>query len=264
MTTLPTDPFALGDRKPAFEPAEQRTLELHGGQVELFFLPQRGGRSGRADAARPSFPPCRAERILAEESVWASDELALTPNLHPFAERHLLLWSRSPRREPDAAFLATGFELADRCGGALLVNSIGAAASIPWLHAHLLGERRGYLGGLPTLPVDAGGSDPDVEIQRVGAPFPAHMLALRGSIDRLAGAVGDLLRRRTTPAFSLVYENGRAFVMPRGIETPAPHFPQALGSAELWGRWCFEDEDAFRSATPGSLDAALGAAGRAR
>jgi hypothetical protein len=264
MTMLPTDPFALAEEAPVFEPAERRTLELHGGQVELCWVPQRGQRSGKADAARPSFPSCRAERILAEESLWSAAGLALTPNLHPFAERHLLLWSRAPRREPDATFLAAGFELADRCQGSLLVNSIGAAASIPWLHAHLLGEQLSYLDGLPTLPTDTAVSAPGVEIQRVGAPFPAHLLALRGGTEALANAVADLLRRRTTPAFSLVYENGRAFVLPREVETPAPHFPQALGSAELWGRWCFEQEAAFASATPESLDSALRTAGRDR
>ncbi len=77
----------------------------------------------------------------------------------------------------------------------------------------------------------------------------------------MAGAVEDLLRRRTTPAFSLVYTSGRAFVMPRSIETPAPDFPQALGSAELFGRWCFEEESAFATATPASLDRALRRAG---
>ena len=30
-------------------------------------------------------------------------------------------------------------------------------------------------------------------------------------------------------------------------ETPAPHFPQALGSAEVWGRWCHQDREAFET-----------------
>lgn len=259
---LPTDPFALDAASPAFVPAERRFVELHGGRIELCWVPHRSLRSGRADAARPSFPPCRADRILADESVWTSEALALTPNLHPFADRHLLLWSRSPRREPDAAFLSAGFELADRCGGSLLVNSIGAAASIPWLHAHLLGERIDYLAAQPTCATDIASPSPAVEIRRVGAPFPAMLLALAGGIDAVADATAELLRQRTVAAFSLVYADGRAFVMPRSVESPAPHFPQALGSAELWGRWCFEDEDAFRNASPESLDAALRAAGR--
>lgn len=259
---LPTDPFALPAASPAFTPADRRFVELHGGRVELCWVPHRSRRAGRADAARPSFPPCRAARILADESIWASEAWALTPNLHPFADRHLLLWSRSPRREPDAAFLAAGFELADRCEGSLLLNSIGAAASIPWLHAHLVGERIDYLSGQPTAAADVAGPSPGVEIQRVGSPFPATVLALAGENDALADATADLLRRRTVAAFSLVYAAGRTFVMPRSNETPAPHFPQALGSAELWGRWCFEDEEAFRSASPESLDSALRSAGR--
>ena len=259
---LPTDPFALAAASPAFVPAARRFVELHGGRVELCWVPHRSLRAGRADAARPSFPPCRAARILADEPVWTSEALALTPNLHPFADRHLLLWSRSPQREPDRAFLAAGFELADRCDGSLLVNSIGAAASIPWLHAHLVGERFEYLSGQPTAAVDIASPSPEVEIRRVGAPFPALLIALRGKMDALADAVAELLRRRTVAAFSLVYVAGRAFVMPRSVEIPLPHFPQALGSAELWGRWCFEDEDAFRSATPESLDTALRTSGR--
>ncbi len=174
---LPDDPFALAATTAAFEPAAERELELHGSRVELCWIPGRRERSGRAHAERPPFPACRAERILAEESVWCGDDLALTPNLHPFAARHMLLWSRTPRREPDAAFLRHGFELAERCKGTLLVNSIGAAASIPWLHGHLLGERIDYLTGLPTEPLQPQ-HDANVDVHRVGAPFPAFLLAL--------------------------------------------------------------------------------------
>jgi hypothetical protein len=46
--------------------------------------------------------------------------------------------------------------------------------------------------------------------------------------------------------------------MPRSpIEIPAPHFPHALGAAELWGRWCYADEAAFRDARVEDLVAAL-------
>ncbi|MGA0868594.1 MAG: hypothetical protein ACO3UM_06660 [Planctomycetota bacterium] len=259
---LPHDPFALAATTPAFEPAARRVLELHGSRVELCWIPTRSRRAGRAHAARPPFPPCRAEQILDQESLWSADGVALTPNIHPFAARHLLLWSQTPRREPDGAFLRCGFEMAERSEGTLLLNSIGAAASIPWLHGHLLGEKLDYLERLPTEPVDAM-LGPGVDVRRIGAPFPAFLLAVSGPIEAVAPAVEDLLRRRTTPAFSLVYTAGRAFVMPRSIETPAPDFPQALGSAELWGRWCFEEESAFASANPESLDRALRRAGLA-
>lgn len=63
------------------------------------------------------------------------------------------------------------------------------------------------------------------------------------------------------PAFNLVDDGTTTWLLPRALETPTPHFPQALGAAELWGRWCYDDEGAFRAATGSDLAAALAAAG---
>lgn len=262
MRTLPEDPFARVPNAP-FEPAARRTTMLFGAEVELCWLPERRGRRGRPGPDRPPFPPCHAPRIVADEAVWSDDTLALTPNLHPFGSPQLLLWSTVPRREPDLRFLEAGLELAAAVGGTLLVNSIGAAASIPWAHAHLIGERRPFLPALPLEPASVALlADLDaVAVSRARAPFPACLLALRGPAPARARAAERLIRLRTCAAFGLADQDGTTWVFPRRREVPDPHFPQALGSAELWGRWCYDDRDAFDAATPADLTAALGAAG---
>jgi hypothetical protein len=262
MRTIPSDPFELGPDRP-FVPAARRPLRLFGAAVELCWLPERRGRDGRPGPERPPFPRCAAPRILAEEALWSGHGLVLTPNLHPFATRQLLLWSATPVREPDETFLEVGFALAAAASGVLLVNSIGAAASIAWAHAHLIGEQQPFLPSLPREPLhldalaDLGG----LELGRLGAPFPAACIALAGSIEVRARAAARLIRHRTWPAFGIVDQGGTTWLFPRRCEVPSPHFPQALGTAELWGRWCYDDERAFAAATPADLAAALALAG---
>jgi hypothetical protein len=71
-----------------------------------------------------------------------------------------------------------------------------------------------------------------------------------------------LAEARLTAAWNVVCTNGAPPGSARArLETPAPHFPYALGAAELWGRWCYMDEDAVRAATGAMLEQALLAAG---
>ena len=268
-TPPPADVFALAPPTPT-APAATRTLPLLGAQVELVHRPERAPRRGRPDPERPSFRIDPVEAIVAEEALWTDDHHALTPNLFPFADRQLLLWSRTPRREPDAAMLALAMRMAAGVG-AVLGNSIGAAASIARAHVHLVGERSGFLPAILTAPWEdpiaaaVAAAHADVEVTRLAPPFPALVVVVRGAIEPRAAAVAALLRDRTTPAFSVVDQDGTTWLMPRStIETPAPWFPQALGSAELWGRWCYLDGAAFANATPADLAAALQAAGRTR
>lgn len=264
MHALPDDPFALVPPG-SFAPAARRALPLCGGTAELCWLPERRARTGRPEPERTPFAPSVAERIVAEEAVWRGDGLVLTPNRHPFAARHLLLWSAAPRREPDRGFLETGFELARRARGALLANSIGAAASIAWCHAHIVGERMPFLDSLALEPCtldEVRGRD--VECFRASAPFPSLLVALRGDPAARAAAAERLLVTRTSAAYGLVEQAGTTWIHPRRAEFPGPDFPQALGAAELWGRWCYDQEDAFAAATPVMLERALGTAGYGR
>jgi hypothetical protein len=64
-----------------------------------------------------------------------------------------------------------------------------------------------------------------------------------------------------TAAVNAVAADEAVFVYPRSIETPAPHFPYALGAAELWGRWCYTEREPFERATGADLERALVAAG---
>ncbi len=258
MSGIPDDPFVLAPSATA-EIAARRTVELFGAVSELAWIPARRHRQGRPGAGRPAFLPQVAPRILAEETVWSNDRVALTPNRHPFGPRHALLWSRTPRREADATLLRAAFDWADRTGGAVLANSIGAAASIPWAHVHLVGEDNPFLPALARcqvadLPADL--DTDEVGIQRAAAPV--LLLAVTGPADARAHTVGDLLARRSAAAFNLADQHGTSWLMPRSaVETPAPDFPQAFGAAELWGRWCFDDDAAFGAASASSLERAF-------
>lgn len=263
MSSTPDDPFALA-ATPAFAPTATRSGSVVGLPVELIWLPERRARRGRPRLDRPPFPPSFAERIIADEAVWEGQGLVLTPNRHPFADRQVLLWTKEPRREPDARLLECGFELAAGCDGALLINCIGAAASIPWCHAHLIGTRSTFLAALPLAPLELPLAGPGVEVLRAVAPFPAALVALRGPIGARAAAAERLIRLRSCAAFNLVDSDATTWLFPRTRETPAPFFPQALGSSELFGRWCYDEEEPFARATPADLEAALALAGCAR
>jgi hypothetical protein len=76
-----------------------------------------------------------------------------------------------------------------------------------------------------------------------------------------AEALVRLAEARLTAACNVVVQDQTAWLFPRRLEIPAPHFPLALGSAELWGRWCYVDEAAFGAASAKDLEQALVAAG---
>ena len=257
-----TDPFALLP-KVAFAAAARRTLVLFGAEVELLWLPDRRNRRGRPIEARPAVAPDHAARIIAEEALGSGDGIVLTPNRHPFGPRQLVLWRDRFQREPDAVLLATGSRLAEETGGTLLLNTIGAAASIVRSHAHLLGERLVFLDSLAYEPTacSALALPAGIVLERVAAPWPCLLLAIRGPRDSRVAVAMDLALHRCVPAFNLIDDGTTTWFCPRVVEVPAPWFPQALGSAELWGRWCWDDEDAFRSATSEDLVRAIAVAG---
>lgn len=263
---IPDDPFALPGGFP-YQPAAQRALALFGAPVELVWLPSRHARRDAPTARPRPFRSDAVERILRDETLWRGDGCALTPNRHPLGHRELLLWSEAAVREPDVSLLRTVFELEERSAGAVLINSIGAAASAPRAHAHLLGERLAFLEALPRQPRSRDGLPdlPGVDTLELAPPFPALTVGLRGPAPARAAALHRLLELRSAPSFNVVSQDGVAWLFPRSaIEIPAPHFPTALGCSELWGRWFYAEEEPFRNATPADLEAAIEAACWAR
>ncbi len=263
MTRLPDDLFARAEHR-RFAPSARREIELLGNVVELLWLPERRTRAGVPGAQRPPFLADPAPRIVAEEAIWSDDALAATPNRYPFAARQVVLWSTRPGREPDAAMLAAAFEFTATAGASALMNSIGAAASIARAHLHLVADRLPFLENLATDAVQAGWTAEldAVTVTKASPPFPVCLLRLDGAPLARAGALARLLELRTATAFNAVDDGRATWLMPRSaIEVTAPWFPQALGAAELWGRWCFLDEAAFRSADAHALLAALDRAG---
>ena len=230
--------------------------------VEAVFVPGRGQRRGIAGASRPAFAPSAAESIIDAESYWHAGGLHLTPNRYPFATEQRILWPDEPRREPSSSMWAAVCAWVEASGGTAMVNTIGAAATIARAHAHLTPERLDFL---PTLAVEAGPADlaaliPEVEL--VQAALPLCLLGARGGTAAARGhAIGTLALARLCPTWNVVGQDDTAWMLPRQIETPAPHFPFALGAAELWGRWCYVDEKAFAAATGEAMERALIAAG---
>jgi hypothetical protein len=254
-------PIADHERLVAYAPAAVRRLRVFGAHVEAALVPARRQRVGAAVAARPPFARSRAARILADECIWRGDGMALTPNAFPFAQGQRLLWPLVPLREPDAALWQAAFAWADAAGGAALVNNVGAASSIGRAHAHLCAERMPFLAGLPeqTGPHDVIDLPDGVALVAKAVPF--CLLGVRGPAAARALAVVRLAEARLTAAWNVVAQDGATWLLPRRAETPAPHFPHALGAAELWGRWCYVDEAAFAAAREADLEAALVAAG---
>ena len=199
--------------------------------------------------------------IVEAEASWRDNGLALTGNKFPFARAQTVLWSERPLREPDEAFLEAALSWTDAIGGSLLVNSIGAAASIARAHAHHTDEAMPFLGQLGEEPLDADWLPriDGVTFAKKNAPF--WLLCVRGTAQARAQAIAALQMGRLTAAVNLVAMRGETFVYPRTCETPAPHFPYPLGAAEIWGRWCYVEERAFAAATSADLEQALIAAG---
>lgn len=245
----------------AYAPAAVRRLCVFGAPVEAVLVPARRRRLDAANVARPAFARSRAAGIVADESIWRGDGMALTPNAFPFAHGQRLLWPLAPLREPDAALWQAAFAWADAAGGAALVNNVGAASSIGRAHAHLCAERLPFLGALPERPCAADLIDVPAGAALVEKDAPFCLLGVRGPAAARALAVVRLAEARLTAAWNVVAQDGATWLLPRRAETPAPHFPHALGAAELWGRWCYVDEAAFAAARDADLEAALVAAG---
>lgn len=193
--------------------------------------------------------------------MWANDAVAITPNRYPLGERCLVLWRRAPEREADAALLEVGLALAEATGGSLLLNTVGAAASIARAHAHLLFERLAFLSSFERRPwrgpdLDLG----EVDVYTLGEGFPGLAVGIAGPLAARAAAAAALLRQRLRPAANLVAMEDTCWVFARELETPAPHFPHALGAGELWGRFFYAEREAFERATAADVEAALRAA----
>lgn len=258
---VPLPPHVPMVRLAAFAPVASRSLLLFGCPAELVLVPGRKVRGDTADAARPAFRRSPAPRIVAEEALWRGDGFVITPNRFPFGRGQQLLWPEAGGREPDADFWLAANTWADAAGGTVLHNTVGAAASIARAHVHLLAERLPFLAGLAEAPV---GSDLitvplGATLVRKLAPF--CLLGVRGSPAARAAGLAALAEARLTAAGNVVVQDGTAWVFPRREETPAPHFPQALGAAEVWGRWCYVDERDFAAATASDLEQALVRAG---
>ncbi len=255
-------PLLADDRLPPFAPTAVRRVTVFGAPAELVLVPSRKNRPGRAGARRPAFSAPAAERIVREEAVWRGDGIVLTPNRYPFAAGASLLWPEAPSRDPSAELWLAAAEWAARTDGSALRNDVGAAATIARAHLHLTRERQPFLDALPERPFVAPWFDV-AGATLVEKRVPFCLLGVRGAPEQLAVALQRLAEARLTAAWNVVIARGAAWLMPRGLETPAPHFPYALGAAELWGRWCYVDEQPFAAATGDDLERALVAAGLA-
>lgn len=240
-----------------FQPAARRHLSVFGAPVELVWLPDRAVRKGLPHTDRPAFLPDRVAAILGAETVWQDADCAVTPNRFPFAREQVLLWPRQPCREPGAGLLALAFAWQAAHGGTLMQNSVGAAASIPCVHVHLTSETLPFLASLPERGLHAGFLPAIDGVRYVQKQVPYCLLGVRGPAAARATAVQALQLRRMTAAANLVVEGDTAWLCPRRVEVPAPHFPYALGGAEVWGRWCYIEEAEFARATGADLEQAL-------
>lgn len=243
-----------------FAPAALRHEVAFGAPVVLAWVPGRKVRQG-AVGRRPAFAPSPADRIIASEAFWRGDGLAATPNAHPFAHEQRILWATTPLREPDVAMWTAIGAWADAANGTALVNTIGAASTIARAHAHLLPERLPFLAGLRDRAVVDPPIDVPPGVHLVAKDVPFCLLGVRGEPAARATALARLASARLTAAWNVAVQDGTAWVCPRRVETPSPHFPFALGAAEVWGRWCYVDEAPFLAARGEDLERALLAAG---
>jgi len=205
---------------------------------------------------------------LSEEEVWCAPGVAMTGNAFPFTDRQAILWATDFRREPSIAMLEVAYAIEDDVKGTTVVNSLGAAGSVSRSHIHLLGETNQFFASIPKSMLDPEqlhiGPEElgDCELWRLDPPFPITAVGVRGAPPQRARVVHHLLGSRSTSSFNLIGSHQTCWLVPRSaIETPAPHFNQALGGAELWGRWCFTDREAYERATSAELEAALRLAG---
>lgn len=240
-----------------FEPTAERPLSLFGRTVQLALLPGRRARSGQVREGRPALGRSPAHRILSEEAYWRSETLAVTPNKFPFAKNQRILWMAHPAREPDRAFWQTALQWVKLSGGAALLNNIGAAATIPRAHAHLIDENMSFLTELAERPLKTDLIDVPDGCELVCKDVPFCMIGVRGDLEGTADALLRLADARLTATWNVIAMQDATWIVPRGRQTPAPFFDQAVGAAEFWGRWCYVDEAPFAAATGADLEQAL-------
>ncbi|MCA8964324.1 MAG: hypothetical protein H6838_03160 [Planctomycetes bacterium] len=258
MASLP--PFSADPRVVPLVIEAARELTVFGAPAHAALLPHRARRANRPGETRPAFRRNPAAHIVSAEAMWRGDGLALTPNRYPMLAEQRILWHALPQPHPGLPMWRAVHEWVDAHRGSALHNTVGAAASIAAAHVHLTRERSSFLSKLPLRPgtlelveVD------DLQIEAAAVPF--CLLRLSGAPKVRAAGVEQLAGARLTAAWNVVVEPGATWVYPRRKETPAPHFPQALGAAELWGRWCHTDEAGFEAASAAAMERALVEAG---
>lgn len=258
MPTLP--PFGADPRVVPLVIEASREVRVFGAPAHVTLLSHRARRANRPGDARPAFRRSPAAHIVSAEAIWRGEGLALTPNRYPMLAEQRILWHAVPHPHPGLAMWRAVHEWVDANRGSALHNTVGAAASIAAAHVHLCRERSGFLAALPLRP----GALELVEVDDLlieAAAVPFCLLRLSGTSRQRAAGVEQLSVARLLPAWNVVVEPGTTWIYPRRREIPAPHFPHALGAAELWGRWCHTDEAEFEAATGEAMERALVAAG---
>lgn len=258
MASLP--PFSADARVLPLVIEAARELSVFGAPARVALLTHRARRANRPGETRPAFRRSPAPHIVSAEAIWRGDGLALTPNRYPMLDEQRILWHTVPQPHPGLTMWRAVHEWVDAHRGSALHNTVGAAASIAAAHVHLSRERSAFLSALPLRPgtLDLVEVD-DLQIEAAAVPF--CLLRLSGSARTRAAGVEQLSVARLTPAWNVVVEAGATWVYPRRREIPAPHFPHALGAAELWGRWCHTDDASFEAATAAAMERALVEAG---
>lgn len=254
MLGLPIEPH---ESLAPFAPEATRTLTVLGATVQLALVPGRSVRSGHVREGRPALQRSPAGRILKAEAYWRSESLALTPNKYPFATNQRILWMAQPSREPDRTFWRALLGWVEESGGTALHNNVGAAATIPRAHAHLIDEQLPFLTELPERKLTAELIDVPDGCELVCKDVPFCLIGVRGGAAAKAEAMMLLADARLTATWNVIATGSTTWIVPRGKQTPAPHFDQAVGAAEIWGRWCFVDREPFERTTAEDLERAL-------
>lgn len=225
--------------------ASRRVLAF-GLPYELVLIPSRGQRANLPGAGRPAFVSDKGGRIRAGEALVQDENVVLTPNRFAFYPQHGLLWQAEGfAREAPVPLLESGFRLADQAEGALLVNSIGASASICQAHGHLV---RAKSRVLPALPMKTLGVNRSLQIRATDpqAGHPALTVQIRGgSAGDRARLVRALLDLRSSASYHVLAQEDVAFVIPRRREIVAEVSPYALGAAEFFGRFVLPERETF-------------------
>ncbi len=235
-----------------------RRLLAFGLPYELVLIPSRGQRANLPGMERRAFVSDKGGRIRDQEELAREETIVLTPNRFAFYEQHGLLWQAVGfAREAPVSLMEAGFRLAEQAGGGLLINSIGASASICQAHAHLVRAKSEVLARLSMRALgEARGlrvlaTDPE-------AGHPGLVVLVRGgrASDR-AGFVRALLDLRTSASYHVLAQDDSSWVIPRRRETVAEASPYALGAAEFFGRFVLPERETFDRLDRTAIELAL-------